>query len=183
MGTWSGCTRLDGTTVDLSSVSADAPGLNAAERRFYVGPHVLALATDSIGRVWVYQEDTTRPWIAEMTGIASVFRTDPSSGIPHWALGGLVGGSGGLPSTVTDLVVTVEDREVARCAVAAPGWLVGLPPHAGHWRPTLTFRAPDGATYGSRLSFPGELVAALGSHPDESPDGTGWTTFAPLPSR
>jgi hypothetical protein len=150
------------------------------EIRLKLGSHSIAVRRDAANKIWIEQCDADRTWRSPLRGLIGVYRTDPRTGPPHWALGGLVGAEQGVPAGVVGAVVWSEGREVGRSKIHQHSWLVGLAPEAARWKPAVLFLKADGSRWGSVFQFPRPLEDALGSERDQSPDGSGWSSYAPM---
>ena len=144
------------------------------------GPHRIVVTESVDGRCWFRPVGSPRPWVDELTGLCSTFRTDPTCGEPHWLLAGLCRPEDGVEVEVASVIVT--DVPGGRQVVSPIRglWLLALPPGTGDARAVLTFVGADGAEIWppKRLA---PLASRLGSNPDDSPGGGGWLSYGASP--
>jgi len=150
-------------------------------RQLRLGPNLLQIRrTSGDRRFWLEQTNARRRWLTELEDGFNAYRTDPWIGDPYWILAEhMPATTPGRLAGVKTVVVALDGHEVGRSAVESTVWLVGLPPAAARWRPAIAYVANDGKVL-EEWKSPLTLEETLGTSPDESPDGGGWVSYAPV---
>lgn len=140
------------------------------------GPHRIVVTENADGRCWMRQIDSPRPWVDELLGLCSTFRTDPTCGEPYWLLGGRCRPEDGVEVDVATVIVSDVPGGRQQASPTRGLWLVALPPSPGDAQAVLTFVGVDGAEIWppKRLA---PLTSRLGSNRDDSPGGGGWSSY------